>query len=171
MFVRQLLTLQACPHIGTNHSDEGITNLSMADIPDQLIQRCNVAVKLAVSGGDPEKSSNLKSRWYLSRRSQRALGDIGPTVTRQTPRVGDLVPIQMTVLTDFKGVLWVEPTAANISWLTKAIALQVEDGKPRSKRAKHHKSSASSEDAESNAAESADVAHVVGIVPPWFVYV
>ena len=148
--VRRLLTLQARVHVNTSHADEGITNMSLTDVPDQLaVARVN-AIKLGVAG-TIEKAEKLSSKFYRSKKYQQALTDMGEVINVTTPHVGDLQPIVMRMLARPRGMSWVEITDANLSWLTKAVAIQVAEGCHTSMRSKRARCDASDDDDECSA--------------------
>ena len=168
--VRRLLTLQARSHVNTSHADEGITNMGLTDVPDQLVAVRQEAIRLWVAGG-AEQATKLGSRFYRSKKYQGALAALGDTVEVRTPAVGDLQPITMTMKSNFRGMSWVEVTNQNLSWLTKAVAIQVSEGGHKGKRARtdgglHQCQSSDSDDSVSaDGADDTTAPEVVPVVP------
>ena len=161
VFIRRLLTVQARVHKETAHSDEGITNLSLTNIPDKLIHIRNRTIKLFVTDGDIAKADKLGRRWMTSKKCQQKLLELGDFVEITTPHVEGMESISMRVLSRFHGPVHVEINAANITWLTKAIAIQVSAGTFKSKRC--------GDDEVDDVDDEADTpapAHVVEVIPP-----
>ena len=151
--VRRLLTMQARAHVNTGHSNEGITNLSLTDIPDQLITLRQDALKLALAGTQ-DKASKLSKRFLHNKKSQDKLVKIGDVITITTPHVHGIDPVAMNVMTNYHGPIWVEITNENMSWITKAVGAQVPDGSHKSKRARCLEDAENADDAVG--AESSD---------------
>ena len=134
--VRRLLTAQSTSHEDTGHADDGIVNMGKTDIVDQLCAIRQKTVKLHICGGDTDKVDKVcsKKQWYNRKGVQAALAEKPETIVIQTPQVGDLAPIAMRVITDLKGPLWIEVSDATLTWLTKAVDIQVRSGTVRSRR-------------------------------------
>ena len=69
-----------------------------------------------------------------SKKYQQKLLELGNFIEITTPYVEGMESISMKVLVRMRGPVHVELTAANITWLTKAIAIQVSAGTFKSKR-------------------------------------
>ena len=133
--VRRLLTIQARPHVNTSHADEGITNISLTDVPDQLIKRRQDAMKLAVTGAH-RGTEKAHGNFMIAKKYQQAIFDLGDTISITTPEVCGIEPILMNVKTNYHGPIWFEITDLNMSWITKAVGAQVAQGSYKSKRAR-----------------------------------
>ena len=82
------------------------------------------------------KLAKLKRRWHTQRKMQSAIAGMGRTIDIATPSIGDIPPMQFSVLTAWRGPLWIELSDDMLTWITKAVKYQVESGVVRSKRAR-----------------------------------
>ena len=136
--MRRLVTIQARPHVNTSHADEGITNISLTDVPDQLVKHRQDAIKLAVTGSQAGSVPGDKhhGNFMIAKKYQQAIFNLGDTISITTPEVCGIEPILMNVKTNYHGPIWFEITDLNMSWITKAVGAQVAKGSSRSKRAR-----------------------------------
>ena len=129
--VRRFMTCQARKHIDTSHADEGMTT-SNFDVPDQLKSVLVKGIKMFVAG-DAEAAKALPKRWARNKRYQTRLMELPNVMSIRTPKIGNIPEIDINVLGRLKGPVHIEMTDASITWLTKAVAHQVDDGDFHSK--------------------------------------
>ena len=129
--VRRFMTCQARKHTDTSHADEGMTT-SNFDVPDQLKSVLVKAIKVFVAG-DADAAKKLPKRWTRAKRYQTRMAEIPNIMSAKTPVIGDIPQININVLGRMKGPVHIEMTDASITWLTRAVAHQVDDGDFHSK--------------------------------------
>ena len=139
--------MQARKHDDTSHADEGLANMSLTDIPEQLASARADAIKLHVTGSAAAAKS-LTKRWYDNKRYRNAIHTLPEVITVKTPAIGDIEPVEFSVVTALKGRVSVEVTDTSLTWITQAVAYQVKSGKVKS--VKSRKEQHGSSDAESD---------------------
>ena len=167
--VRRLLAMQSTAHENTGHADDGIVNMGKTDIVDRLCAIRMKTIKLQICGGNTDKAAKMKKRWYARKCVQHALGSLPQTISIMAPQIGDIAPVEMKVLPNHKGPLWVALSDSTLTWLTKAVDFQVSSGTVRSKRStKLADDDDDNDDIDDSDDDSADdgTNQVVAVVPP-----